>query len=376
MNDPIGPDPAQQPAVPGPLTPLHYPCGQCGARLEYSPGTTTLQCPYCGFRQSVATPVDDVVEEHPYDRWAGMPTKPRAQLGAHVLQCRQCGAQTQTDDLSGACSFCGAPVVVEVSADPQIAPEAVVPFALDQGAAQDAVRNWVSSRWFAPNRLKRVGASETMKGTYLPFWTFDAATESDYRGQRGEYYWETEAYTDNEGHRQQRQVRRTAWFPASGHVAHDFDDVVVPASTRLPSAELTAVGPFAVEEAAAYQPDYLSGFRTLRYDVEPDAGLEHAKTVMAGIIDDDCRHDIGGDEQRVSSVSTAYSDIMFKLVLVPLWIAAYLYGGKTFQVLVNGRTGTVVGERPYSALKILFAVLAALLVISVVVLAAMNRNQG
>jgi DNA-directed RNA polymerase subunit RPC12/RpoP len=376
MTDPVGGDPAQQPSAPGPLSPLHYPCGQCGARLEYSPGTTTLQCPYCGFRQAVVAGLDDVVEEHDYAQWAGMPVKPRARAGAHVLQCPKCGARTETDDISGACPFCGAPVVVEVSADPQIAPEAVVPFALDQRAAQDAVRSWVGSRWFAPNRLKKVGASETMKGTYLPFWTFDAATESDYRGQRGEYYWETESYTDNEGRTQQRQVRRTAWYPASGHVARDFDDVPVPASTQLPADELAGVGPFALEEAAAYQPDYLSGFRTLRYDVEPDLGLEHAKATMAGVITDDCRHDIGGDEQRVSSVDTAYSDIMFKLVLVPIWIAAYLYGGKSFQVLVNGRTGAVVGRRPYSAVKIFFAVLAALVVLSVVVLIAMNRNRA
>lgn len=376
MTDPVGGPRPQQPPVPEPITPLNYPCTNCGARLEYSPGTTTLQCPYCGFRQDVAAVTDDVVEEHAFARWAGMPSKPRAQLGAHVLQCRQCGAQTQTDDLSGACSFCGAPVVVEVSLDPQIAPEAVVPFAFGQGAAQDAVRGWVRSRWFAPNRLKRVGASEMMKGTYLPFWTFDAATESDYRGQRGEYYWETESYTDNEGRTQQRQVRRTAWFPASGHTARDFDDVLVPASTRLPAGELAAAGPWGAEEAVAYQPDYLSGFRTLRYDVEPDTGLEHAKVSMADVIESDCRHDIGGDEQRVSSVETSYSDIMFKLVLMPVWIAAYLYGGKTFQVLVNGRTGTVVGERPYSTLKILIAVLAALMVVAVVVLLMANRNQA
>jgi hypothetical protein len=315
------------------------------------------------------------VEEHSYDEWSQLPTKPRAQLGAHVLRCRQCGAQTQTDDLSGACSFCGAPVVVEVSNDPQVAPEAVVPFALDQRAAQDAVRAWVRSRWFAPGRLKKVGASETMKGTYLPFWTFDASTESDYQGQRGEYYWETETYTDSNGNEQRRQVRRTAWYPASGHVARDFDDVLTPGTTQLASRQLAAVGQCSLEEAVPYQPDYLSGFRTLRYDVEPDQGLGHAKAQMADVIDGDCRYDIGGDEQRVSWVSTAYADIMFKLVLMPVWIAAYLYGGKTFQVVVNGRTGTVVGERPYSTAKIALAVLAGLVALAVVILVLASHKQ-
>jgi Zn finger protein HypA/HybF involved in hydrogenase expression len=374
--DQVPPDQVPPDQVPpGPVSPLQYPCTGCGARVEYAPGTTTLVCPYCGYTQQIAA-VDTQVQEHDFAAWATLPDKPRLQLGTHVLQCRQCGAQTQTDDLSGSCSFCGAPVVVEVSADPQIAPEGVVPFQIDQRAAQDAVRTWVGSRWFAPNRLKKVSASETMKGTYLPFWTYDAQTESDYRGQRGEHYYVTETYTDDEGRTQTRQVQRTAWYPAAGHVARMFDDVVVPASGHLPTNRLAAMGPWATDQAKAYQPDYLSGFRTLRYDVEPDQGLEAAKQEMARVIEGDCRDDIGGDEQIVNSVNTAYSELMFKLLLMPVWIAAYLYGGKTFQVLVNAHNGQVVGERPYSWIKIFFASLAALIVIAVIaVLVARSRQR-
>jgi Zn finger protein HypA/HybF involved in hydrogenase expression len=357
--------PAPQPPA-APAGPLQYPCTNCGARVEYAPGTTTLKCPYCGFAQQIAA-TDTVITEHDYAAWDALPVKPRARLGSYVQQCRQCGAQTQSDDLSGACPFCGAPVVVEVTADDQIAPEGLVPFTIDQRGAQDAVRGWIGSRWFAPNALKKVGGSESMKGTYLPFWTYDAHTESDYQGQRGEHYWETETYTDDQGNTQTRQVQRTAWYPAAGHVTRDFDDVVVPASGHLPAGRLEKMGPWATHQALAYQPDYLSGFRTLRYDVEPESGLESAKQEMATTIERDCRDDIGGDEQRVSQVATGYSDIMFKLLLMPVWIAAYLYGGKTFQVLVNAHTGQVVGERPYSKIKIFFAVLAALVVLAVII---------
>ena len=89
----------------------------------------------------------------------------------------------------------------------------------------------------------------------------------------------------------------------------------------------------------AYQPEYLSGYSALRYDVEPERGLAVAQQEMATVIERDCRSDIGGDEQRLHNVSTSYADIMYKLVLLPVWVVAYLYGGKTWQVLVNGRTG-------------------------------------
>ncbi|MGZ4612798.1 MAG: hypothetical protein ACXV1K_06450, partial [Kineosporiaceae bacterium] len=90
----------------------------------------------------------------------------------------------------------------------------------------------------------------------------------------------------------------------------------------------------------------------------------------------DCRNDIGGDEQRVSSMDVRYADVMFKLVLLPIWIAAYLYAGRTFQVFVNAHTGEVVGERPYSFPKIFAAVAAALVVLGVVVTLYVRSKSG
>jgi len=54
--------------------------------------------------------------------------------------------------------------------------------------------------------------------------------------------------------------------------------------------------------------------------------------------------------------------VTFKHVLLPVWLAAYKYRGETYRFVVNGRTGRVQGERPYSKGKIALAVLAGLLV--------------
>ena len=352
-----------------------FPCSQCGARLEYAPGTTSLRCPYCGHLQDVPA-TTAVIEEQSYDAWAVLPPKPRAPAGAYRLTCHRCGAQTDSDNLSDACPFCGAPIVAETAGGDQIAPEAVVPFGIEPRAAQDAVRGWVRSRWFAPNKLKKVGATEQLHGTYIPHWTYDAQTATDYSGMRGEHYWETETYTEN-GETRTREVMRTAWYPAGGHVERAFDDVLVPGSTRLTPDRVQALAPWPLERAVPFQPDYLSGYQTLRYDVEPDNGLAAAKQQMEKAIEGDCRDDIGGDEQRVSSMDVRYAEIMFKLVLLPIWIAAYLYGGRTYQVFVNAHTGQVVGERPYSVPKIVAAVVAGLVVLTaVLVLYSRSRSGG
>ncbi len=355
-----------------------FPCGQCGARLEYAPGTDSLRCPYCHFEQPVPR-VDDTIDEHDFVAWQTSPIKPTGRLGEHVLVCPRCAARLESDDLSTICQFCGTPVVAEVNPSEQIVPEGVVPFSVDSRGAQDAVRGWVGSRLFAPNRLKKVSATESLKGTYLPHWTFDAATSTHYSGLRGEHYFETEYVTvmvNGETRREPRTVMKTRWWPASGSVSRSFDDVVVVATTRLAPDQIAALAPWGLSGARPFQAEYLAGYQALRYDVEPDQGLEAAKQQMRSVILEDCRADIGGDTQQVHSMDTRYGELMFKLMLLPVWIAAYLYGGKTYQVFVNAYTGQVVGQRPYSIPKIVAAVLAGLIVVAVLVYLFTQQQGG
>ena len=80
------------------------------------------------------------------------------------------------------------------------------------------------------------------------------------------------------------------------------------------------------------------------------------------MIERDCRDDIGGDEQRVSTMEIQDQDVLFRLLLMPLWVATYVAAGTVFHVYVNANTGKVIGERPYSPVKIALAVAAVLAV--------------
>jgi hypothetical protein len=199
------------------------------------------------------------------------------------------------------------------------------------------------------------------------------------RYPHGEHYWVTDTYTvtvDGKPQTQTRQVQRTRWYAAHGTVERDFDDVLIVATGQVAPEDLEQIGPWQLTAAVPYHSDYLAGHQALRYDVEPEAALETAKDRMAPRIADDCRRDIGGDEQRVHSVDTRYFDLTYKLVLLPVWIACYLYAGRSWQVLINAQTGKVVGQRPYSVPKIVAVVLAGLAVVAALVfwyLAARHR---
>ena len=87
-----------------------------------------------------------------------------------------------------------------------IKPRAILPFALDERAANQAMSEWLGRLWFAPSGLQDYSRKgRKMEGIYVPFWTFDADTRSSYRGERGQVYYETRSVTRN-GKRVQERV--------------------------------------------------------------------------------------------------------------------------------------------------------------------------
>lgn len=347
-----------------------YPCENCGSTMAWDPAAGVMACRHCGNRQAV-TPAGTAVREHAFTELALLPAKPVAKLGT-AFACPNCNARTESDLLSANCQFCGTALVADPAAVERVAPEAVVPFGVSKQQAGDALRQWTSSRRFAPGGLKKVSGAETFTGSYLPFWTYDSNTVSDYTGERGEHYMATETYTqqiNGQSVTQTRMVQKTRWHSAQGRVSRFFDDVLVPGTTKIETKLIGKLEPWELQTAVPFQQNYLAGFQAVRYDIEPEQALESAKAQMAPVIENDCRTDIGGDEQRVHSVNTAYNGLTYKLMFLPVWFLSYRHAGKLFQVMVNAHTGEVVGHRPYSAIKITLTVLAALIVIVGIILA-------
>jgi hypothetical protein len=326
-----------------------------------------MVCPYCQARLDIAVPTAGSLKQD-YRVYAAQPHTAVAELPAFEVTCKNCGSTRQQSAIAARCPSCRSPLVVSDDLGGQLKnPDGVVPFVVDADKAAVAFREWTSSRWFAPSALKKVSRTASMGCSYLPHWGFDDRTTTDYSGQRGDHYYTTETYTTQENGQtvtQTRQVQHTRWSHAQGRVSRDFVDVLA-TGVSTPEAELLEkLGPWSTTAATGYRSEYLAGFDSPRYDIDAEAGFVAARADMASVIEEDCRADIGGDEQRVEQMSTTDQDVLFRLLLLPLWIATYIAGGKTFDVFVNANTGEVIGERPYSAVKIIAAVLAALAVLA------------
>lgn len=341
-----------------------FPCTNCGAELTFAPGTDALQCPYCGTQNAIDAP-DLAIKERDFAAQVRALREQQAVYEVQTVQCESCGAESTLDDnvTADRCPFCGTSMVLTEHTQRLIKPQGVLPFKIKRAEAEEAFRDWLRSLWFAPNDLKKYARREgRLAGMYLPYWTFDTEATTQYRGQRGEYYYETETYTDDEGNTKTRRVRRTRWYPARGTVHVTFDDVLVIASDGLPRAYVRRLEPWDLDDLRPYAEAYLSGFRTESYTVELDEGYRIARARMQPAIEQAIRRDIGGDTQRITSKATDYDGTTFKHILLPVWLTAYRYGDDVYRIMVNARTGEVQGERPWSAVKIALALLAVVLI--------------
>jgi len=357
-----------------------YPCEQCGATVQFKPGTDSLTCPYCGHVTAIASDRDKV-RELDFLQHLEQASLEEAAIEQTTVHCSSCGAESTLDPNVTAekCPFCGTPLVASAKTQRVIRPQSLLPFRIPREKARDAFQKWIKGLWFAPNALKKMKrTADTLQGIYVPYWTYDCHAETRYTGQRGEHYWDTETYTTRENGRtvtKTRRVQKTRWYPASGTVWNNFDDILVLASRSLPANYADKLEPWDLPNLVSYQDDYLSGFRAEAYQVNLAAGFDCAKNKMVPTIRQTIERDIGGDEQSISSMDSSYSDISFKHILLPIWLSAYRYKEKTYRFLVNARTGEVQGERPWSWVKITLVALAVLGVIALIAL-GVYMNAG
>ncbi len=342
-------------------------CANCGAELKFKPGSHQLTCAYCGYEEFIEQSKSSF-EELELVHYLKIVGENAYTETIELLHCKNCGANQHVEEnyKSLNCVYCSEPLIREdIEKEGWILPGALVPFQLDAKKAQVIFKDWVRKLWFAPNNLKRAALDpEGLHGLYLPYFTFDADLYAEYSGERGDYYYETQTYTTSKGKRT-RQVRKTRWSYASGTVNGFIDDILINASAKKKQEIPSKIAFWNLKDLVVFNSKYLSGFVTEKYTVSLKEGhhlsFQKAKDIAYNWI----RKDIGGDTQRIANADIKLSKETFKHILLPVYISSYRYDGKEFRFYINGQTGVLSGNRPYSFWKIFFLILFILVVIAV-----------
>jgi len=351
-------------------------CAACGAEATWNPAKHALVCGFCG-TEAPGELKSDGGEIRELDLAAALRSIPDSQRGWNAVRtsvkCQSCHAISVFDPKHQAknCEFCGSSSLVPYEqVKDSFSPGSLLPMKIAESKARESIRAWYGTRWFAPNKLKKAALTDSVKGLYIPYWTFDAQAYANWTAEAGYYYYETEYYTDSNGRESSRQVRRTRWEYASGSLDNFFDDNLVPASLGVQSKHLRAIEPFPTQELVPYDAGYLSGWVVERYQIDLIAAAQRSRQQMDQEIQQMCSREVPGDTQRNLQVSTRYTDQTFKHILAPLWMLTYRYGTTNYQVVMNGYTGSISGEYPKSWVKITLAVLAVIIFVMIVMAAA------
>lgn len=339
-----------------------YKCKSCGNFLSYNPDENKLYCEHCQslfdlqkVNKAVEIPYDHN-SEIGYEDWGCEKN----------LKCTSCGAVTTLNSFETTinCPFCNAPNIVEVDDLKGLKPNGILPFKISRKKAVINFKAWLKRKFFAPQNLAKTAETKELKGVYVPLFTFDTDTETDYDIRYGKYYYVVVGSGKN-----RRSERRTQWYTDSGYVENRFDDIQIEASQFMTQKDFEKLGGFDTYNALEYHNQFITGYTSERYNCGLDASWESAKIIADKIIVQRIKNSYNADVIDYCDTSNKYKNNTYKYNLVPMWFMNYKYNNKNYKCSINGRTGKVIGKTPLSKIKVgITALLASGIVAAVVVL--------
>jgi Zn finger protein HypA/HybF involved in hydrogenase expression len=340
---------------------VEFNCPQCQAVTAFSAADGGLTCTHCGYYEP---PQKAIVGKGATEFEFTLETLERAASGRgwgearKELQCQGCGAYTSVppEALTHTCPFCGSNQVIQrAAAQDVLRPRFLIPFKIEAEACHPLSREWLGSSWLTPGALRRLAHVADFTSIYLPFWTFDGITKADWRAEVGhqesEHY-----YSDGEW----KTRTKIVWKWESGQVQLGHDDLLVEGTTRLSALLLGRIKSYNLHQLAPYEPQYLAGHQAQAFDIPLEAAWETARHDMRERTRQACHDQASSSRIRNFSMNLDFSEESWRYILLPVYLANYTYQQKSYQVIINGQTGAVTGQRPVDWARLWLAVAALL----------------
>jgi len=335
-----------------------FKCPKCGASTQFDVAAGGVACEYCGHVVEVAAQqVGRQADEYEFT----LETLQQAVHGWGVereLHCENCGAELTVAEgaITATCPFCASNKVnVRTAVADQLRPRFLAPFVLDEAAARGYVREWLGKGWMHPKALATAAGVHRLPGIYLPFWTFDTRIISEWRAEVG--YPKTETYYDSSS-KSFKTRTRIKWQWEQGRAQTIIDDLLLNGSSHVSQPILARIHPFDLQQLVDYMPDYLAGWQAHAYDVTLMDAWETGKETMRQQAKRDCYAQIESSHVRNFSMASDFADETWRYILLPVYLASYTFGGTVYQLMVNGQTGRVAGQKPVAWWKIWLVVAA------------------
>ena len=133
----------------------------------------------------------------------------------------------------------------------------------------------------------------------------------------------------------------------------EFVRVPVDGSSKMPDTHMDAIEPFNYQELTEFNAGYLAGYLAEVSDEDVDECLERANTRCVNTFESKLEHDALRHVDRVSRKdhATVVDLTRVETTMLPVWLLHSTWENNEMLFAINGQTGRIIGDMPYSRAK-------------------------
>jgi len=301
-----------------------FECPTCGARMVFSPDGRTLICEYCD-KKCKSEEENDTVEQ---EFLVGI-SQAKGHQQARAMQafeCKSCGAvyMLGPQTLSITCAHCDSTYsIIQSEVRELIPPEGIVPMSVSEAQAEKLIKQ-TAIDWDKKLAGIRI---QTLKGVYLPAWTFDLGGQIKWTGYMEYQDGKTVSVRDS------RSIH--------------YDDLFVPAGKPEPKFFPEMLLELQASDVTSFKPEYVANWLAESYQIPMADAAVNARSIAYKLAQRQAY-----ERSHLSKVQNLrfYSDDIllssYKLVLVSVWIGEAVFEDNLLNFLVNGKSGKVYMDKP------------------------------
>ena len=323
-----------------------YKCPNCSGAVKFDSSTQKMKCPYCEtefevealaeYQKAIAEPEQDQMQLDTSE--AGSEWENIGDLSTGC--CPSCGAELIGDanTIATVCPCCGNTQIVQQRVKGLLKPDYVIPFQLEKKSAVEALKEFYKKKKLLPNYFKEENRVNSIQGLYVPFWLYDAKSQGNvtYKATRVTR-WSSGSY----------DYTKTDFYSVYREGGLDFEKIPVDASEKMNDDYMDSIEPFDYAQLKDFMSAYLSGYIAEKYDVSIDDSKERAIKRIKNSFESQFAKTAKGyttlvKERAVVNVEkgkVAYS-------LFPVWVVNTKYKNESYQFMMNGQSGRIVGKLP------------------------------
>lgn len=237
------------------------------------------------------------------------------------ITCSHCGAPISFEpgEIMATCKYCGYTVVIETGKAFTFE-HSMLQNKYDLTEIEETIKNWMRAGFLKPSDLARKSKITEKTLIYLPFWVVSVEAESDYKGIF---------------------ERITPAVVKEGKIEKKYDWLVLARkATKFPTREYDVP----LTGKVAYDFRKIEAFaKVLNSEIEKNEAAGLAKQQ----IEEHHRYLAQQDVDRIIEMKNEIKIDQTVYLHAPVWFVKYEYKGKTYQLLIDGATGTVIkGDIP------------------------------